>query len=231
MAHCDYHPRSPSLDIPYVRPPRFLTVPPRPRRVDSRSTFSAASLASSSDDSDSSSPTSLYTPPSSVPSSPSPSQSSFTKRRPLPHLPPSPAAHPLPTPPAALRFSTSPRAKRADAAPRLTVLTTPPRRGPRPQPSPSPFTADSPASAATIIAPFPLHDLPAYPTSPSYSVHSISSPRVRPLPRRPPPPGPPSEGTTPVTLFGRPMWMLEEDDAPAGQIDWALIDEVMERAS
>lgn len=59
---------------------------------------------------------------------------------------------------------------------------------------------------------------------------------------RPPPPGPPGEGDTPVAQFGRVRWISEEpslvfeDDESAlcddrRAIDWDLIDEVMTHAN
>ncbi len=64
--------------------------------------------------------------------------------------------------------------------------------------------------------------------------------RVRPLPMRPVPPGPPSEANTPIAPSRVPRWeadtltitpdeILPYDDCPA--IDWDLIDEVMTHSS
>lgn len=58
---------------------------------------------------------------------------------------------------------------------------------------------------------------------------------------RPVPPGPPSEGSTPVVSFGLPHWQADtlippQDDTLSPYddrraIDWDLIDEVMTHAS
>ncbi len=73
---------------------------------------------------------------------------------------------------------------------------------------------------------------------------SISSPgqlRVRPLPMRPVPPGPPSEANTPIAPFVVPRWEVDTLTTPSDEslspyddrraIDWDLIDEVMTHAS
>lgn len=73
---------------------------------------------------------------------------------------------------------------------------------------------------------------------------SISSPgqlRVRRLPMRPVPPGPPSESNTPIAPYGLPRWEPETLTIPPDEmlspyddrraIDWDLIDEVMTHAS
>jgi len=70
-------------------------------------------------------------------------------------------------------------------------------------------------------------------------VSSSAQPRVRPLPTRPVPPGPPSENNTPIAPFGLPRWHADtltfpQDDTPSDDrraIDWDLIDEVMKHAS
>ena len=64
--------------------------------------------------------------------------------------------------------------------------------------------------------------------------------RVRPLPMRPVPPGPPSEDNTPIAPFRAPRWhtdalTIPQDEIPSplddrGAIDWDLIDEVMKNA-
>ena len=68
---------------------------------------------------------------------------------------------------------------------------------------------------------------------------SLEPPRVRRLPMRPVPPGPPSEVDTPVAPFGRATvtdsLTIPEDDSPSPYddqraIDWDLIDEVMMHA-
>jgi len=73
---------------------------------------------------------------------------------------------------------------------------------------------------------------------------SISSPgqlRVRRLPMRPVPPGPPSEDNTPIAPFRVPRWEVDTLTIPPDEIlspyddrraiDWDLIDEVMTHAS
>jgi len=92
----------------------------------------------------------------------------------------------------------------------------------------------------------PEPSLPRHPPQISFASldGSVSSPdhlRVRPLPMRPVPPGPPSEANTPIALLGLPRWQSDgltnsQDDIPSPYddrraIDWDLIDEVMKRAS
>ncbi len=73
------------------------------------------------------------------------------------------------------------------------------------------------------------------------TISSPVQPRVRPLPTRPVPPGPPSEDNTPVAPFGLPRWQADTLTTPQDNtslspyddrraIDWDLIDEVMEHA-
>jgi hypothetical protein len=93
-------------------------------------------------------------------------------------------------------------------------------------------SAASPEPRVTPVSPRPHLD------------GTVSSPgqlRVRPLPMRPVPPGPPSEDNTPIAPFGVPRWhadavTIPQDETPSpyddrSAIDWDLIDEVMTHAS
>ncbi|KAI0247503.1 hypothetical protein BJV78DRAFT_911870 [Lactifluus subvellereus] len=232
-------------------PRRLIDVPLRPNSLRNRpSVISKSSCESSSSSSSSfpdTSPTSYSTPPSSLPPSPPPpsrSSHSSGKSRPLPQ----PPKFPQPPPP----NSTSgrlPLPNPADAPGHLRPRSPPPAWSPPGTPSePAPPPA-RPMRPRLVIPPLPQQrqsgatpDVRSTPAPPQTSTPlrngPISSPRVRRLPMRPVPPGPPSEVNTPVAPFARARWpadslTIPEDDTPDDQraIDWDLIDEVMMHAS
>jgi hypothetical protein len=95
-----------------------------------------------------------------------------------------------------------------------------------------------------MLPPAPRQRHPSPSSSPPVTQlgSSPAQPRVRPLPTRPVPPGPPSENNTPIAPFGLPRWPADtltipkDDTSPSPYddrraIDWDLIDEVMKHAS
>ncbi|KAN0124562.1 hypothetical protein V8E53_015808 [Lactarius tabidus] len=226
----------------------------RPSTISETSYESESSCASSASSSSSSfpntSPTSCSTPLSSLPPSPPPSTSSFGKSRPLPKIPkspPPPTSSPLPHPLPATSPPPRPRSPPPAWSPPQTIPVS--RRSP-----PPPSSSARPQRPKVMLPPTPPQRLSSATLRPASRIYSppidddgslTALPpaplRVRPLPMRPAPPGPPGEGDTPVAQFGRVRWISEpslvfEDDDSAlcddrRAIDWDLIDEVMTHSS
>lgn len=164
----------------------------------------------------------------------SPSNHSPGKSRPLPQ-PPAPVERPP--------FSTI--AAAAAAAGQFRPRTPPPAWSP-PETESSLFPA-RPTRPTVMLPPGPQEPHPPVSSSPPFTqldgyVSSPPQPRVRPLPTRPVPPGPPSENNTPIAPFGLPRWHADTVTSPQDDtslspsddrraIDWDLIDEVMKHAS
>ncbi|KAI0260912.1 hypothetical protein BC834DRAFT_496227 [Gloeopeniophorella convolvens] len=242
------HSKAPSLDtslsytMPSSGPNHYLNLP-RARSRTTPSIISEASCASSSSSSSSGvSPTYTSTPPSSLPPSPSPSNLSFGKLRPLPH-PPKQQPPNIPSP---TRQRPPPRSSALPASP-TRPITPPPAWSPRQTPASRPtppqlLMPPTPPQRQSMTTPDARLTPRASALQPAPAVQSPEQSRVRPLPSRPPPPGPPSEGNTPVALFGRPRWHTDPGSIPEDEpspspgddrraIDWDLIDEVMKHAS
>jgi len=162
-------------------------------------------------------------------------------------------SRPLPQPPAPTERSPFPNNAAAAATGQLRPRTPPPAWSP-PEPAPS-FVAAAAAARPTrprVALPqerqsssesprVPLISPRSTPAQLDGSASSLVQPRVRPLPTRPVPPGPPSEDNTPIAPFGLPRWQADaltipQDDTSMSPyddrhaIDWDLIDEVMKRA-
>jgi hypothetical protein len=162
-------------------------------------------------------------------------------------------SRPLPQPPAPTERSPFSNSNNPAAGQFRPPRTPPPAWSP-PETEPSfiPPAAARPTRPRVMLpsaASHPLSESPrlllASPSSPPYTQPDPSvsplQPRVRPLPTRPVPPGPPSEDNTPVAPFGLPRWQADtltipQDDTSLSPyddrraIDWDLIDEVMKRA-
>ncbi|KAI0287237.1 hypothetical protein BC826DRAFT_60506 [Russula brevipes] len=204
-------------------------------------TTSSSTSSSSGSSYSNTSPTSSSTPPPSLPPSPppplKPTNRSPGKSRPLPQ-PPAATRHSLvpndAVPLGQVRTRSPPPAWSPPETPLITVRPTRPRVM---LPSAAPQRQSSHSSDGLLAPNLPRRSL----TPIEDPVSSPEQSRVRPLPRRPVPPGPPSEANTPIAPFGLPRWntdtltILQDDasspDDDSRAIDWDLIDEVMKRAA
>ena len=149
-------------------------------------------------------------------------------------------SRPLPQPPAPLERS--PFSTNAAAAGQFRPRTPPPAWSP-----PETALAARPTRPTVMLPPAPQERQPPASRSPPFTqldgcASSPAQPRVRPLPTRPVPPGPPSENNTPIAPFVLPRWhadtlTIPQDDTSLSPyddrraIDWDLIDEVMKHAT
>ena len=160
-------------------------------------------------------------------------------------------SRPLPRPPAPTERPVVPYDAAHDGEPRPR---SPPPAWSPPETSPINVRPTLPGLILPVAPPRPQRDSSGSPevrvtpnsprahlTAPDGSVSSPGQLRVRPLPMRPVPPGPPSEDNTPIAPYRVPRWHADPMTIPQDEIssspyddraaiDWDLIDEVMKNA-